>query len=317
MKPIPLPRRIRRSTISSIRHPIRRYGPFRPTVRREPRALITVDAGRFQIESDFLNYSSTNRQGASTSTFEATDPVVKLGINSFTDFEVGFAGFVDTRTTQNLDGTTLSKGSGFGDVTLATKFNLLGNAGGTYGFALIPYLIVPSGTRNVSSGGVEGGVIAPFTVSLPSDFNLTLQTEVDALRNSDNPGTHVAFTNIINVTHPVPGIKDLTATVELYSSVLTERHTPDIYTFDTALAYLVQPDLQLDIGANIGLNHGAPDYPGLQRGRAPVLTPRRGRSADRDRQRRQDEPAEPRRPSDTAPARGGCRPHRPAVARRP
>ena len=236
---------------------LRAFSPDRPARSSSP---ITVDAGRFQIESDFLNYTSTNRQGASTSTFEATDPVVKLGINSFTDFEVGFAGFVDTRTTRNLDGTTLSKGSGFGDVTLATKFNLLGNAGGTYGFAFIPYLIVPSGTRNVSSGGVEGGVIAPFTVSLPSDFSLTLQTEVDALRNSDNPGTHVAFTDIINVTHPVPGIKDLTATVELYSSVLTERHTPDVYTFDTALAYLVQPDLQLDVGANIGLNHGAPDY---------------------------------------------------------
>ena len=236
---------------------LRAFSPDRPARGSSP---ITVDAGRFQIESDFINYTSMNRQGASTSTFEAADPVVKLGINSFTDFEVGFAGFVDTRTTRNLDGTTLSKGSGFGDVTLATKFNLLGNAGGTYGFALIPYLIVPSGTRNVSAGGVEGGVIAPFTVSLPSDFNLTLQTELDALRNSDNPGTHVAFTNIVNLTHPVPGIKDLTATVEFYSSVVTERHTPDIYTFDTALAYLVQPDLQLDIGANIGLNHGAPDY---------------------------------------------------------
>ena len=236
---------------------LRAFSPDRPARASSP---VTVDAGRFQIESDFLNYTSTNRQGASTSTFEATDPVVKFGINSFTDFEVGFAGFVDTRTTRNLDGTTLSKGSGFGDVTLATKFNLLGNAGGTYGFALIPYLIVPSFTRNVSSGGVEGGVTAPFTISLPSDFNLTLQTELDALRNSDNPGTHVAFTNIVNLTHPVPGIKDLTATVEFYSSVLTERHTPDVYTFDTALAYLVQPDLQLDVGANIGLNRGAPDY---------------------------------------------------------
>ena len=130
---------------------LRAFSPDRPARSSSP---ITVDAGRFQIESDFLNYTSTNRQGASTSTFEATDPVVKLGINSFTDFEVGFAGFVDTRTTRNLDGTTLSKGSGFGDVTLATKFNLLGNAGGTYGFALIPYLIVPIGTRNIIRVGV-------------------------------------------------------------------------------------------------------------------------------------------------------------------
>ena len=237
---------------------LRAFSPDRPARSTSP---ITVDAGRFQVESDFLNDTSTNRQGASTSTFEATDPVVKLGINSFTDFEVGFAGFVDTRTTRNLDGTTVSKGSGFGDVTLATKFNLLGNAGGTYGFALIPYLIVPSGTRNVSSGGVEGGGdralhgLAPVRLQ-PHPSDRTRR----AAQQRQSRETHVAFTDIINLTHPVPGIKDLTATVEFYSSVLTERHTPDVYTFDTALAYLVQPDLQLDVGANIGLNRGAPDY---------------------------------------------------------
>ena len=145
-------------------------------------------------------------------------------------------------------------------MTLTAKVNLVGNEGGQYAFALVPYLRVPSGTRNISDDQVEGGLIAPLTVSLPSDFNMTLQTEFDALRNSNDSGTHVNFTNIVNISHAIPGIKNLTGTAELYSSLDTEAHTPDVYTFDLALAYLIEPDLQVDVGANIGLNRGAPDY---------------------------------------------------------
>ncbi len=236
---------------------LRAFSPDRPARASSP---VTVDAGRFQIESDFLNYSFTSQQGAKTRTYQGADPVLKLGVTNFMDFEVAFGGFVDTRTTSNVTGATLSRGQGFGDVTLTTKFNVIGNEGGTLAFALAPYLIVPGGTHNITAGRVEGGVIAPLTVSLPNDFGLTLQTEVDALANINTPGTHVNFTNIINVNHAIPGIKNLTGVAELYSSLDTERNTPDVYTFDLALAYLVETNTQLDVGANIGLNRGAADY---------------------------------------------------------
>ena len=234
---------------------LRSFAPDRPARAISP---ITVDAGRWQIESDFLNFTSASQQGATTRTVQAADPVLKLGLTNFWDIEVAFGGFVDTRTT--AAGATLSGGRGFGDVTLTSKVNLLGNDGGKIAFAIAPYLIVPSGVRNISAGQVEGGVIAPLTLQLPQDFGMTLQTEVDALANVNGPGTHAAFTNIVNVSHPIPGIKDLTGTAELYSSLSTERHAPDVYTFDLALAYLVETNTQLDVGSNIGLNRGAPDY---------------------------------------------------------
>ena len=236
---------------------LRAFTPDRPARSTTP---VTIDAGRFQIESDFLNYTFANQAGASTRTVQTTDPVLKLGLTNSIDLEVGLGGFVDTRTTDNSTGATLSRGQGFGDITLMTKFNLVGNQGGTIAFALAPYVILPSGARNVTVGQVEGGLIAPLTVALPSDFSVTLQTEVDALANVNGPGTHVNFTNIANVSHAIPGIKDLTGTAELYSSLSTEPHTPDVYTFDLALAYLVETNTQLDVGANIGLNRGAPDY---------------------------------------------------------
>ncbi|WP_264479143.1 transporter [Lichenihabitans sp. PAMC28606] len=221
---------------------------------------MTVDAGRYQIESDFLAYSFSNQQGATTKTYQALDPVLKLGITSYADIEVAFAGFNDLRTTANGTGATIARGQGFGDVTLTAKFNVVGNEGGNIAFAIAPYLIVPGGTHNITAGQVEGGVIAPLVLSLPDDFSMTLQTELDALANVNLPGTHVNFTNIVNVSHAIPGIKNLTGTAEFYSSLSTEVHAPDIYTADLALAYLVETNTQLDVGVNIGLNRGAPDY---------------------------------------------------------
>ena len=236
---------------------LRDFSPDRPARSTGP---YTVDAGRFQIESDFLNTSVSNQDGQKTRTYQAADPVLKIGLTKSIDFEIGLGGFNDIRTTDEASGATLSHGRGFGDVTLTTKFNLLGNDRGDVAFALAPYLVVPSGTGIVSAGQVEGGVIAPLSLKLPSDFSLTLQTEVDALANENGPGTHVVFTNMATMSHPVPGIKDLSGFVELYSSLSTERHTPDVYTFDLALAYLVGSNTQLDVGANLGLNRDAPGY---------------------------------------------------------
>ena len=235
---------------------LRDFSPDRPARAVSP---FTVDAGRFQIESDFLNYTFTDHGGATTHTTQTADPVLKLGVTDSLDIEVMLGGFNDTRTTDDATESVETKGRGFGDITLTAKLNLIGNDGGDIAFAIAPYLVLPSGARNITAGQVEGGLIAPVTVKLPDDFSMTLQTEVDALANVNGPGTHASFTNIIDVSHAMPGLKDLTAYAELYSSVSTEPHAPDTYTFDLALAYLVEKNTQIDLGANIGLNRGAPD----------------------------------------------------------
>ena len=99
----------------------------------------------------------------------------------------------------------------------------------------------------------------PISYKLPSDFVLLLDPELDVFKNALNNGRHANFTNLINLSHPVPGIKDLTASVEFFASVSAEHASPDIYTADFALAYLVNPRLQLDVGTIVGINRAAPD----------------------------------------------------------
>ena len=142
---------------------------------------------------------------------------------------------------------------------LRARYSLFGNEGGPYALALAPFISVPSSDRHFGSQGVEGGLIVPLSIALPSDFKLVLQTEVQALHN-DAGAAFASFTNIVNLSHAVPGLDQLTASVEFTSIVNADKSTADVHTFETALAYLATPDTQLDLGGFVGLNRAAPNY---------------------------------------------------------
>ena len=150
-------------------------------------------------------------------------------------------------------------GEGFGDVFFRSKINFVGNDGGDLSIAAIPYVKAPSQRALISNGAVEGGLIIPISYKLPSDLILLFDPEFDALKNISNNGRHANFTNLVNLSHPVPGIKDLTAFAEFFASVPAERSLPNIYTADFALAYAITKNLEIDLGTNIGLNRAAPN----------------------------------------------------------
>lgn len=234
---------------------LRDLSPDRPARADTP---YTVDAGHFQIETDFLNVTRSAQDGTSTHLFQTADPVLKLGLTNTLDIEVTLGGYNSLQTIDRATGHIIERGSGYGDTTIATKFNLLGNDSGKIVVALTPFVTVPTGARNITDGTVEGGVIAPVLFKLPQDFELTLQSEVGAMANQNSPGTHVAFTDIAEISHPVPGMKDLTAYVEFFSQVTPAKAEDNQYSLDLALAYQVGSNTQLDVGANLGLNRGTP-----------------------------------------------------------
>src|ERR1700761_5891880 len=155
--------------------------------------------------------------------------------------------------------------TGFGDVFLRTKINLFGNDSGPAGFALIPYVKLPSSTPLISNGAVEGGVIAPLALR-PDDFIITLMTEVDDLKNATGNGRFANFVNLVSVSHAVPGTDGINATVELFSSVGTDPATAPVYTLDFGMNFRLSQHVILDVGLNLGLNSAAPKaqvYTGL------------------------------------------------------
>ncbi len=234
---------------------LRAFATDRPT---KSYAATTVDAGRFQIETDLFSYSYSNYEGVKSKSYQTLDPVLKLGITDNMDFEIQFNGLQGLRTNDAASGAFIAHGSGFGDVLLKARFNLIGNDGGPLALALLPYVTLPSQTRLVSDGVVEGGLLIPMKYSLSDDYSFNFLSEFDVLKNANDIRRHANFVNIICFNASVPGIKDLTASVEFYSAVGTDVNIPAVYTFDTALAYNITPTLQVDAGVNFGLNDAAP-----------------------------------------------------------
>jgi hypothetical protein len=234
---------------------MRKFTPDRPAKGFSVR---TIDAGHFELETDLVSYTYSKYLGIGTHSVEALDPTLKIGITNWADFEVQFNGLQSSRSFDSESGATVAHGSGFGDVLLRTKVNLFGNDDGPAGFALIPYVKLPSSVPVISNGAVEGGLIAPLALRLPQDYIVTLMTEVDALKNADDSRRYANFVNLVGVSHPLPGIDGANATVELFSSAGTDPTTPPIYTFDVGMNFRVDKHVILDVGLNLGLNKAAP-----------------------------------------------------------
>jgi hypothetical protein len=233
---------------------LRKFAPDRPTKGFSVR---TVDAGHFEIETDLVNYTYSKYLGVTTRNYQALDPTFKLGVTNWMDVEVQLNGLQYTQMFDGGSAPNFQNSAGFGDVFLRTKINLLGNDSGPVGFALIPYVKVPSSTPLISNGAVEGGLIAPLALR-PADFIVTLMTEIDDLKSATSNNRFANFVNLVSVSHAVPGTEGINATVELFSSVGTDPGTAPVYTLDFGMNFRLSQHTILDVGLNLGLNSAAP-----------------------------------------------------------
>ena len=233
---------------------LRTFSPDRPT---KSNGALTVDAGRFQYETDLVSYSHSNVGGVSTRTYIILDPTLKVGLTRNVDLELQFNGYSNTRVVDPDTKSTLSRANGAGDLVIRSKVNLLGNDGGAIAIALIPYVKLPTASRSLGNNQVEGGLIIPVQLTLPAGFSLTIMPEIDVLRNANDSRKHTNFAGVINIGYSINN--QWTVFGELYGAVGTDSHTPPVYTADAAVAYLLTKTIQLDAGVNVGLNRNAPN----------------------------------------------------------
>ena len=143
------------------------------------------------------------------------------------------------------------------------KINLIGNEGGNFVFAVIPFVKAPTASDGVGNGRVEGGINFPINYTLPLGFTLFAQTRYDFLYNGDNSGYHTLFSNNIGVSRTIPGVFDgkLSGYAEFASAISSResRNDPLILTADTGLIYQLTPNIAVDVNGFFGLTRGAPD----------------------------------------------------------
>lgn len=223
----------------------------RPT---KANATCTVPEGRWQLETDVGNATHDAHPGSSTDTLYFVNPYIKYGIGAHTDIEVNWAPAVRIRTKADGERHTTS---GSGDVYVRVKTALF--SGDVFSASLIPFVKAPTAAHGIGNDHWEGGVAMPMSAAVGGGFTVTIGPELDALADADGHGRHLAVTNLVNVAHPLTGA--LSVAVEYWRQ---DNHEPSGHvkqeSADIAFTYLVGPDLQLDLGASVGVNRATPDH---------------------------------------------------------
>ncbi len=213
----------------------------------------TVDAGHFQWELDFFNFGrfSDTDNGVTTRTdvYQAAPMNVKVGLLNSVDFQVQFAPYSWEFERTTPPGTE-TRVSGFGDVMPRLKVNLMGNDGGGFAIAAMPFVKLPTGRPNFGNGSIEGGLKIPYSFEVPG-MELSFQTEIDWNRDVVGTRYHADIVNSVSAGLPVWG--KLSYYVEVFTDVSTDRNIGFISTFDTWVTYSVNKNLRLEAGVYIGL----------------------------------------------------------------
>ena len=221
----------------------------------------TVDAGHFQLEMDFVNYTHDRDAEGGTDVRSRAwlfAPLnLKLGLLNRVDVQLMLDSHVRAKVEDRVARTT-SKASGFGDVTTRLKVNLWGNDGGTTALALMPFVKWPLSASNLRNGKTEGGLIIPLAIELAEGWGMGLMTELDFVRNGANSGYDREWVNSITIG------RDLTDKVGCYVEFFTVTGSARGFKWqgqlDIGFTYALKANVQLDAGCNFGVTKSAPDF---------------------------------------------------------
>lgn len=218
----------------------------RPT---KANAVCTVPAGQWQIESAAVDWLRLDQGDSETETLLLGASLLKVGLSSRSDLQLGFTPFV--RVTTNGDHR-----SGVGDVTFRYKHRLSATNAPVQ-VAIIPFVKLPTAKTGIGNKMAEGGVALPVSFALGA-ATLTIGPEADWLVDADGHGRHLGTVQLVNLAAAVA--PRLTLAGEFWSSW---NFDPDGTVWqssaDVAVAYAATANVQLDVGANIGLSRNTPD----------------------------------------------------------
>jgi outer membrane putative beta-barrel porin/alpha-amylase len=231
---------------------LRDFATDRPDKTESP---ITVDAGHFQLEMDFATYTFDRTNHETTKAWAVAPTNFKVGVLNNVDLQVVVQTY-NTQTTEDRDTGRKHRVSGFGDVTLRCKTNFWGNDSGFSAFGMMPFVKLPAAGDGIGNGAVEGGVILPFLLRLPADWEIGMDIVVGHIKNDVRGGYHQEAIQSITVGHD---IGKWSGYLEFFSDVSNEPHTGWVATVDCGATYRLTRDVQLDAGVNIGLTSAADD----------------------------------------------------------
>ena len=214
-----------------------------------------VPAGHWQIETGLADWTLEKGAGERDTSLAIGETTIKYGLTDRSNIEVDFAPW--QRATSRVDGLHDSV-SGFGDVNVLYKQELTSaDARGSGGCAAVRKN--PDCEAFAGQWQMGGRLLVPISYSIPkSPLAIALTPEMDWVADADGNGHHAAMAQVASLGWAVTDKLSLSA--EIWGAWDWDpAGTTRQASADGAVAYLVSSDVQLDAGANIGLNRNTPD----------------------------------------------------------
>jgi hypothetical protein len=215
----------------------------------------TVPAGDWQVETGFADWSLQKDRGERDTSLVLGETTIKYGMTGSSDLEIDLTPW--QRATSSGRGFR-EIASGIGDVKLLYKQQLTpGDA--PLQVTLMPFVKAPTAKHRLGNGKWEGGLLLPIDYAIgKSPFSIELTPELDWAADGDGRGHHVAMEQVVSLGWQATEKLNLSA--ELWSGWDWDPSgTTRQASADGSAAYLLSNDVQLDAGANFGLNRATPD----------------------------------------------------------
>ncbi|MBC6606225.1 transporter [Hymenobacter sp. BT188] len=227
------------------RDSMRELHPDRPGITESP---FTIDPGHFQVEGDFLRLLTGRIEGERHRTWRVAPLVLKVGLTDQTDFQVALESYtIEKEWPQN---EPQQRHSGFGDVTLRLKRNLIGDDDETrVAMAVTGFVRLPTGGSE-GVGGSEMGIVVPINYHLAENWELTTQLEGDRAYDREDKQHYFQFVPGITTEHT------FTDALGVYGEVVgrwNARKNEWQATFNLGPEIKVGENIQFDMGALLPL----------------------------------------------------------------
>ena len=214
-----------------------------------------VPAGHWQVETGFADWALQKGGGERETSLAIGETAIKYGLTDSTDVEVDVTPW--QRATSRFGGLRESA-SGIGDLNLIAK-QRLSPADAPVQVIAMPVVKIPTASHSLGNGKWEAGMLVPIAYAIPkTPLSLGLTPELDWAADGDGHGHHLAMAQVASLGWQASGKLNIAAEIwrgwDWDPSGTTRQASAD-----GSVVYLLSNDVQLDAGANFGLNRVTPD----------------------------------------------------------
>lgn len=233
---------------------LRDFCPDRPGLGAPP---CTIDSGHVAVELGLADWTLDRSADRRTDTVEAGQLLVRAGLTDSLEAQIGWTAFGHVRELDRVTGSA-ERASGIGDLTVSLRQNLTNPDGSGFSAAVMPYATLPTGNEAIGAGEWTAGVLLPLSYDLGGGVQLGVTAQVEAAADSDRDGRHLAYGGVAGLALPLSDALGVTLEVAASRDRDPSGHSTE-WLGGVSAGWMVREDLQLDAGANIGLDSTAPD----------------------------------------------------------